>query len=103
VSLSFRYIAGYHAPAQAAVVEVLLLDATTLQPLLPPLYTSPPLDKYPYLPFDGYSPPVVVNVHGLAVSTDSPVKVALSIKNNARNLQIPIDANGFNVSVAWSP
>jgi hypothetical protein len=56
---------------------------------------------YPYAPFAGYSPLIVVDAKGLGVSTDNPVMSALRINNNARNLQIPVDTSGFNITVSW--
>jgi hypothetical protein len=43
----------------------------------------------------------MVVAKGLGVSTDRPLKLALSIKNNKRNLQLPMDIGGFNATVTW--
>jgi hypothetical protein len=56
---------------------VLLLDAASLKAVGAPLYTSPALGQYPYSPFAGYSPPVVVEVSGLSVRTDKPLLLPL--------------------------
>ena len=72
--------------------------------VLATVFTSPPLGNYSYDHFTQYSPPVVVTAAGLHIPTDKPVIIALSVANNQRNLQIPVDdkANGFAVSVTWA-
>jgi beta-galactosidase len=66
------------------------------------IYTSPPLGNYSYGPFTGYSPAIPVAVTGLNLSSASPLLLALQIDNNGRNLQLPIDHDGFNATVHWS-
>ena len=57
--------------------------------------------KYQYSPFAGYSPPIHVDVKGLNVSTDTPLKLAIAVTNNQRNLQLPVDVDGFIASITW--
>jgi hypothetical protein len=101
VSLSFRYIAGFSNTSAAATVQVLLLDAITLKPAAPPLWTSKPLGAYQYEPFVGFSPLILVDLKGLNVSTDVPLKLAIATTNNGRNLQLPVDVSGFSASITW--
>jgi hypothetical protein len=58
-------------------------------------------DAYPYEPFAGYSPPISVEAKGIGVSNDRPLLIAFSVKNNGRNLQLPVDRKGFNITVSW--
>jgi len=107
LSMQFRYSAGYTPGAgeqkAAPVVKVQILDMAT-SAVLATVFTSPPLGKYSYDHFTQYSPPIVVKAAGLHIPTDKPVIIALSVANNQRNLQIPVDdkANGFAVSVTWA-
>jgi hypothetical protein len=36
-----------------------------------------------------------------AISNDRPLLIALSVNNNGRNLQLPVDRKGFNTTVSW--
>ena len=107
LSMQFRYSAGYTPGAgeqkTAPVVEVQILDMAT-SAVLATVFTSPPLGNYSYDHFTQYSPPVVVQAAGLHIPTDKPVIIALSVANNQRNLQIPVDdeANGFAICVTWA-
>ena len=51
-----------------------------------------------------YSPPVQASSPtGLAVANDEPAYVRFTIKNNQRNVQIPLDPKlGLNVTVHWA-
>ena len=69
------------------------------------IYTSPPLDKYSYDHFTGYSPPIRVESSGaLGVPNEGLVFVVLEVANHQRNLQMPIDdlGGGLNATVTWS-
>jgi hypothetical protein len=101
------------------------------QAVLKHLYTSPPLDQYKFDQGNPYSPlvqvshchlfhkqfPVIAIVFslnniaalqassptGLAVANDELAYVRLTIKNNKRNVQIPLDMKlGLNVTVRWA-
>ena len=106
--MSFRYIAGYGCAGTAKpcpgapIVTVVLVDATTMSDLAT-VWTSPPLGNYSYGQFDGYSPPVVVDVHGLNVSNANPVLIQLRIANNKRNLQMQLaPKTGLNATISWT-
>ena len=106
--MSFRYIAGYGCAGTAKpcpgapIVTVVLVDATTMSDLAT-VWTSPPLGNYSYGQFHGYSPPVVVDVHGLNVSNANPVLIQLRIANNKRNLQMQLaPKTGLNATVSWT-
>jgi len=109
IKLSFRYAAGYTPrpgtkdPPLGSTLSVVLIDAAT-QAELATVYTSPPLDKYSFDTFKGYSPPIDVDVSGLKIPNAKPVQVQLRFTNNGRNvqLQLPDAKLGFNVSVSWS-
>jgi len=104
VSLSFQYVAGFDSGDGAwPIVSVVLLDALDGK-VVKALWKSPPLDKYQFDKFTGYSPPIFMNTSGLTVSNDEPLFVSLVVDNNARNLQIPlISSTGLNVHVEWTP
>ena len=109
LSMSFRYLAGYTpAPGQtkkASVVTVQLLEMKSGK-LLQSVWTSPPLGNYSWDHGDKNSPPIEVRVSGLNIglSLETPVIVALSVANNDRNLQIPIDdkSGGMHVELGFS-
>ncbi len=104
VSLTFRYLAGYDSGAGDWPVLTLELVNAVTGAVLKTVYTSPPLDKYKWDAGDQYSPPIVAAASGLAVSGAEPVLVRLTMQNNARNLQIPLDpTTGLNVTVGWAP
>jgi hypothetical protein len=68
------------------------------------IYTSPPLDKYLFDRGDQYSPPIVVDVTGLSIDNTNALFLALSITNNAHNVQIPLtEEDGLRVKVGWTP
>jgi hypothetical protein len=103
VSLSFRYLAGFDSGAGEWPVLALELVDAAQGTLLKTVYTSPPLDKYKFDSHMPYSPPIVAAASGLAVPNTDPVFVRLTIKNNDRNVQIPLDASlGLNVTVRWA-
>ncbi len=112
LSMEFRYLAGYTpGPGQrkkGAVVTVQFLDMQTGRPVGKSgagVWTSAPLGNYSWDHGDPNSPPVRVAVDGLDVplSTDAPVILALSVANNDRNLQIPIDdkSGGMHVQLGF--
>ena len=82
------------------MLSVVLIDGASMK-AIKTIYTSPPLDKYSFDHFTQYSPPVHVSAHGLGVSNEQPIILALQVENNQRNLQIPIDKAGFNATVRW--
>lgn len=67
------------------------------------IYTSPPLDKFKFDAGDSYSPPIAVTADNLDIDNSEPVYVQLTIVNNARNVQIPVGANGLNMKISWEP
>eukprot|EP01048_Picozoa_sp_COSAG05_P013796 COSAG05_NODE_1503_length_4694_cov_3.721219_5_plen_177_part_01 len=104
VSFTYRYLAGYDSgPGEWPVLSADLVSAVDGK-LLKSLYTSPPLDKYKWDSGDSYSPPIqALSPAGLAVANDDPAFVRITVKNNARNLQIPLDPKlGLNVTVHWA-
>jgi hypothetical protein len=103
VSMSFRYLAGFDSgPGEWPVLSVDVIDATT-EKLVKSVYTSAPLDKYKFDSGSSYSPPIHAAGTGLAINNDDPVYVRVTVKNNARNLQIPLDSKlGLNVTVSWA-
>jgi hypothetical protein len=102
LSLSFAYAAGYTPPAgqqaNASTLTVVLVDAingSTVQEL----WTSPPLGNYSFDRFEGYSPPVAVNITGLAVAWPRSLRVALRFTNHDRNVQVPLAS--IEVFIRW--
>lgn len=64
------------------------------------VYTSPALDKYKFDNFKGYSPPIAAAATGLALDNSEPLFIQLTVANNQRNLQIPLDPKaGLSVKV----
>jgi len=108
ISMHFRYTAGYTpAPGQqkaAPTVTLQVLDMKT-DAVLKSVWTSQQLGNFSWDNFKGYSPRIPVQATGLGIklSSDSPVILALSVENNERNLQIPIDdkADGFGIKVGF--
>lgn len=103
VSMTFRYLAGFDSgPGAWPVLSLELVDAKT-QKIVKTVYTSPPLDKYKFDSGGSYSPPIHAARTGLAVDNDAPLYVRVSIKNNARNVQIPLSPGlGLNITVGWA-
>ena len=104
VSMSYRYLAGFDSgPGAWPVLSLNVLSAASGK-TLKTLYTSPPLDKFQFDRGDAYSPPIAVSADGLDIPNTEPVYLALSVVNNARNLQIPLDAaTGLQMRVTWNP
>ena len=108
LSMSFRYLAGYTpGPGQdkkAPVVTVQFRDEKTGK-VLASVWTSQPLGNYSWDHGDPNSPAIPVEVAGLDVplSETAPVILVLSVANNDRNLQIPIDdkAGGMHVQLGF--
>ena len=105
VDFAFRYIAGY-TPAKgqtkrASVVTAQLTDSAGQ--VLRTLGVTPPLGNYSYDRFVRFSPPVPIRADGLNLTHAGGVYLTLSIANNERNLQIPVDdlAGGWNVTIRW--
>ena len=107
LSLSYRYVAGYGgdgAPGAATFTIVALAASqcggSSGAPIAT-LYTSPELSHYP---FDGcntcYSPPIAVDVRGLAINVSQPVAIAFVFSNNKRNVQLDLP---MNASLVWAP
>ena len=128
VSFSFRYLAGYDSgPGEWPVLSAALVSAEGQvrtqtnnccscqhcltdgarwcwagQKLVKKLYTSPQLNKYKFDSGDPYSPPIKVQASGLSVANDEPLFIRLTVENNARNVQIPLDNKmGLGVMVKW--
>lgn len=82
-----------------------VLDLKTSK-VLKTIWTSDPLGNYSWDRWHGYSPPILAHASDLDIplSEDSPVLFALSVSNNGRNLQIPVDdlAKGFDIRVGFS-
>jgi len=104
VALDYRYTCGYNCDANvtdgSASLEVQLLDATT-HAVLSTLYSSGPLNRFPYP--HSYSPSIAVDAPGLNIPNGNPVYLALRFNNSEHNLQIALDAqSGLNVTIEWS-
>ena len=95
VSMTFRYLSGFDSgPGEWPVLSLELVDMGS-QKVVKTVYTSPPLDKYKFDKGMPYSPPIHVAASGLAVDND--VNIRVTIKNNARNVQIPLSPDlGLN-------
>ena len=100
LSLSFRYIAGYTGGTHASTVTLSLVDADNGTAVGDALWTSPPLANYSYDHYAGYSPPVAVNVTGLAVAWPRSMRLALTFTNNDRNVQLLLPS--LKLTVHWS-
>jgi hypothetical protein len=97
VSMTFRYLSGFDSgPGKWPVLSLELVDMGS-QKVVKTVYTSPPLDKYKFDKGMPYSPPIHVAASGLAVDNNGPVNIRVTIKNNARNIQIPLSPDlGLN-------
>ena len=102
VSLTFRYLAGYDSgPGKWPVLSIDMVDVQTGKSVKT-VYTSAPLDKYKFDTGMPYSPPIHAGASGLAIDNDEPLYIRVTVLNNARNLQIPLDNKvGLNVTVGW--
>jgi hypothetical protein len=105
LKMEFRYTAGYTGGKKASVVSCQLLNMNT-RAVLKTIWTSHALGNYSWDHGDPNSPPIVIAVDKLAVAlpaSGDPVIVALSISNNDRNLQIPVDdkGKGFNLQLGF--
>ena len=99
VKVTYEYVAGYGgdgAPG-GAVVQVLALARGACDalpgdlPVVQTLYTSPPLVHYPYdVCSTCYSPPQVVEVHGLGLNATQGLVFAIKVTNNQRNVQLKL-------------
>jgi len=105
VSFNFSYVAGYGgdgAPGGATLSLVALAPGkcgTAGGAVLATLYTSPVLDHYPFdVCSTCYSPPIAVDVRGLALDASKGVVFALRFTDNARNVQLRLP---LPVDVAW--
>ena len=108
LSVSFQYVSGYGCipPTTgggscdgAANISLAIVDAVN-KSIVRIVWDSPPLGKYSYDAFKGYSPPVSSGaVSHLAVGWPRQTQLALIIRNNKRNLQIPV--NSINLTLAW--
>ena len=92
-------------PSPHLSLPLQVLDLHTSK-VLKTVWTSDPLGNYSWDRWHGYSPPIPVHASGLGIplSEDSPVLLALSVSNNGRNLQIPVDdlGKGFDIRVGFS-
>ena len=106
LQLSYQYVAGYGG-AGAPGGAVLQVVASVPSPcgacgqVLQVLYTSPPLEEYPFdVCQDCYSPPMPVSLPRGSFSLNATAGLALGLRfvNNQRNVQVkmPIEA-----SVLW--
>ena len=101
LSVSFQYVSGYGCipPTTgggscdgAANISLAIVDAVN-KSIVRIVWDSPPLGKYSYDAFKGYSPPVSSGaVSHLAVGWPRQTQLALIIRNNKRNLQIPVES-----------
>ena len=101
LAFSFRYVAGYgdaNSTAKAANLSLLVLDAVN-QSVVAVAYASPPLGKYSYDDYKGYSPPVGANVT-VDVPNARALLLAVRVDNNERNLQILLPS--LSLSATWS-
>merc|ERR1712196_660408 len=89
----------------APTVDEVLVNASSHAEVLRTLLRTGPLGNYSWDHFTGYSPPIVVSASGLNLDNDAAVLLGLTVHNNGRNLQIPVDdlAAGFNAKVQWAP
>jgi len=104
VTMSYKYVAGFNCLPGACEdpphLEIVATDGTAS---LETLYTSPPLNKYSFDKFTGYSPLQLVDVDGLKVPNSNAVFITLRIVNGRHNVQLQLDpATGFNMTVYWS-
>lgn len=102
VSFTFRYLAGFDSgPGKWPVLSVDMVDAETGQSVKS-VYTSAPLDKYKFDSGMPYSPPIHAGATGLGIDNDDPLYIRVTVHNNARNVQIPLDNKlGLNMTVGW--
>lgn len=63
------------------------------------LWESPPLDNASYDAFKGYSQPVAGGASGLGLHWPRQAQLALVLRNNEHNLQIP--TSSVHVSLTW--
>ena len=109
VRFAFKYVAGYTPSAgqtkKGSQLRLLLVDAANTSKVNTVVWTSPPLDKYSFDNYHGYSPLVQVDVQGLDMPDGGKRQLlVLQCRNNDRNLQLQLDpALGLNVSMAWVP
>jgi len=103
VSVGLSYVSGYSpAPGQhkkGCNVTLHALDAETGSDL-GLLWASPELSAYSYDHFTGYSKPVNGSVTGLKIPNSKPIRLALKVHNNERNLQLRVA--DLTLSVSWT-
>ncbi len=111
-SIRFRYVAGFTPgagqPAKTgSQVALVLVDAADPETEVATLAVSPPLDKWSFDNYKGYSPPVTLRADASTTRVkDAPSRLLLAIKiiNNDRNLQIQLDPSaGLHATVSWDP
>lgn len=109
LGVALSYIAGFSPPSDgnasaqkaAAVASVHLLDAVSRVDIAGAIVTLPPLSKYSYDHFIGYSPPIRARIANLSLPNGRPLLVALKIENRERNAQIPLAS--ISLDLEWSP
>jgi hypothetical protein len=103
VSVGLTYVSGYSpAPGQhkkGCNVTLHALDAETGSDL-GLLWASPELSAYSYDHFTGYSKPVNGSVTGLKIPNSKPIRLALKVHNNERNLHFRVA--DLTLSVSWT-
>ena len=103
VAVGLTYISGYTpAPGQhkkGCNVTLHALDAATGKDL-GLLWASPELSNASYDSFHGYSKPVNGSASGLKIPNSKPIRLALKVNNNERNLQLRVA--DFSLALSWS-
>ena len=106
ITFTFSYISGYEPPAgknaTGSRLSLALVDALNGTRAGPILWTSPPLDKYSFDHFTGYSPLARVRLGGgaaggLGIGWPRSLRVAMLFDDNDRNLQIPLSSISLTV------
>jgi len=103
VAVGFTYVSGYTPPAgqvkRGSNVTLHAFDAETSADL-GVLWRSPELSNYSFDDFHGYSKPVNGSSTGLKIPNSRPIRLALKVYNNERNLQLRLA--DLTLSVRWS-
>ena len=97
-----RYVSGYGCRvgrcAGASNLSLVLVDATN-HTIIATIWDSPALNNASYDSFQGYSSSVTGSATGLRLRTTRLTQLALLMRNNQHNLQIPIES--INMSITW--
>ena len=102
LSFGFSFIAGYYGKENVpASLSLHVLDMATRADLSGAIAEWPALTGYSYDHFVSYSPVVSASIRRLALANANPVLLAIKIRNNQRNLQIPL--RNLSLALTWSP